>query len=61
MTDHDIAKQVCTPKELQAYELHHRGMSERSIALALDLSRGSVQSRLENARRKIARHRRSAA
>lgn len=62
MTDHDIARTVCTERELHAYELHARGMSERSIALALHISRSAVQSRLENARRKIhAERRRTAA
>lgn len=56
MTDPDLirlATQVCTPKELQAYELAARGMSERAIALALDLSRSAVRARLESAKRKI--------
>lgn len=48
-----IARRVCTPKEIAAYELHIRGMSERAIALHLRISRSAVQSRLENARRKI--------
>lgn len=53
MSDHDIARTVCTEKELQAYELAERGMSERTIALALDISRSAVRARLENAHRKI--------
>lgn len=53
MTDRETAQQVCTPNELRAWELRERGMSERSIALALNISRSAVQSRLENARRKI--------
>lgn len=53
MTDLEIARTVCTPKELDAYELVFRGFSERSIALKLRISRSSVRSRLENARRKV--------
>lgn len=48
-----IAAQVCTPNELAAWTLAQRGLSERAIALTLDISRSSVRSRLENARRKI--------
>lgn len=58
MTDLELARAVCTPKELDAHELHARGMSERSIALALHISRSAVRSRLENARRKISAARR---
>lgn len=60
-TDLDIARLVCTQKQLRVYELHHRGMSKNAIALALDISRSTVQTHLENARRNIARHRRSQA
>ena len=62
MTELEIAKTVCTPKEYAAFELHVRHYSERRIALALDISRSAVQSRLENAKRKIhAAHRKDAA
>lgn len=53
MTDLQIARSHCTEKEYAAYELHYRRMSERAIALALNLSRSAVRARLENARRKI--------
>lgn len=53
MTDVELARQHCTPKEQAAYELAYLGVSERSIALHLGISRSAVQSRLENARRKI--------
>jgi DNA-binding CsgD family transcriptional regulator len=55
MTDLEIAKQVCTPRELEALTLAERGMSERAIAHALDISRSSVRARLENAHRKLHR------
>lgn len=58
MTDLELARTVCTPKELDAYELRCRHMSERAIALTLGISRSAVQSRLENARRKISAARR---
>lgn len=61
MTDHDIARTVCTPKELEAFHLATKGMSERAIALALDISRSSVRARLENAHRKIHRARKEQA
>ena len=44
-----------TKNEQIAWDLKQRGLSERSIALALDISRSAVQSRLENARRKLDR------
>lgn len=59
MTDREVAHHACTPKQIQIYDLHDRGMSRRAIALALDLSPSTVQTHLENARRNIARYRRS--
>lgn len=53
MTDRTIAQQACTPNEYAAWNLWANGMSERSIALHLGISRSAVQSRLENAKRKI--------
>jgi DNA-binding CsgD family transcriptional regulator len=56
MTDRDLirlAATVCTPKELEAFTLAANGMSERAIALALEISRSAVRARLENAHRKI--------
>lgn len=47
------ARQVLTVREFEAFELAVRGMSTRSIALALGVSRSAVRSRLENAHRKI--------
>jgi DNA-binding CsgD family transcriptional regulator len=44
-----------TPKEHAAWTLAQKGMSERSIALHLGLSRSAIRARLENARRKLAR------
>lgn len=61
MDDRDLARTALTPNEYQAWILNDRGMSERAIALALDISRSSVRSRLENARRKLARARREQA
>lgn len=48
MTNHPL-----TAKELDAHRLHERGMSQRAIALALDISRSTVRTRLENAHRKL--------
>ena len=62
MTDLDTAHKVCTPNELAAYIPATRGVSQRTIALNLGISRASVRDRLENARRKIAlAHRKDAA
>jgi DNA-binding CsgD family transcriptional regulator len=58
VTDRDLAATVLTPRELEAWQLSDRGLSERAIALALDISRSAVRSRLENARRKLHRARR---
>lgn len=58
MTDRQIAELVLTPAEWKTWQLHHRGLSQRSIAHALDISRSTVRSRLENAARKIDAHRR---
>ena len=44
-----------TPNERRALDLQERGLSQRTIALALGISRSAVQSRLENAARKINR------
>lgn len=60
MTDREIARTVCTPSEYTAWDLADRGMSQRAIALHLGLTRSSVRSRLEEARRKIDRQRRKA-
>ena len=43
-----------TPAEQQALDLHNKGLSQRTIAHALGISRSAVRARLENARRKLA-------
>jgi DNA-binding CsgD family transcriptional regulator len=48
-----------TPKEHETWQLHIRGMSTRAIALALNVSRSTIRSRLENATRKHAQQTRS--
>lgn len=45
---------ILTPAEQEAFTLATRGASQRTIALALNISRSAVRARLENARRKIA-------
>jgi DNA-binding CsgD family transcriptional regulator len=47
------AETVCTPNELTVLRLAAAGLSQRTIALHLRISRSAVQSRLENALRKI--------
>jgi DNA-binding CsgD family transcriptional regulator len=50
-----LANADLTPKECEVVQLTNRGLSQRTIALALGISRSAVQSRLENATRKIQR------
>lgn len=50
---HELARVHCTPAEQDALRLEAAGLSERNIALALDISRRTVRDRLWNARRKI--------
>ncbi len=51
--DHRIAQAILTPAEHDAYQLNQRGLSQRTIALHLGISRSAVRARLENARRKL--------
>jgi RNA polymerase sigma factor (sigma-70 family) len=44
-----------TPNERETWELTQKGMSTRAIALTLNVSRSTIRSRLENARRKLAK------
>ncbi len=54
MNDHTHpATNICTPKELDALTLAERGLSQRTIALELGISRSAVRARLEEARRKL--------
>lgn len=48
-----LARRTLTVNEYIAYELAAKGMSQRTIALALGISRSAVQSRLDNAQRKL--------
>lgn len=50
---------ILTEKELQAFEPYARGLSERSIAGALGITRSSVRDRLERAIPKVQRALRS--
>ncbi len=55
-TDHQLfkhAQTILTPNEYDTYQLAIKGMSQRTIALAQGISRSSVQSRLDNAHRKL--------
>jgi DNA-binding NarL/FixJ family response regulator len=53
MTDHELAQTCLTTNEYAAWNLSQRGLGQRTIALYLNISRSAVQSRLENARRKL--------
>lgn len=54
MTDWDRLQVVLTAKEYEAFRLEAAGVSQRSIALALGITRGSVRDRLASAHRKAA-------
>lgn len=49
----ELATTVCSQAEQDVLRLEAAGLSERNIALALDISRRAVRDRLWNARRKI--------
>lgn len=49
---------VITNREYDAALLSTKGMSQRTIALALGISRSAVRERLDNAARKIRQHQR---
>jgi predicted DNA-binding protein (UPF0251 family) len=49
-----VACRVCTPAELRAYELERSGLSQRTMATVLGISRSALRERLGNAARKIA-------
>jgi RNA polymerase sigma factor (sigma-70 family) len=50
----EIAEQVMTPAQFNVFVSHHRdGLSQRTIAKDLGVSRSTVQSRLEGGRRRL--------
>ena len=51
---YDLARQVLTRKELDAWKLSIAGMSTRRIGLALNISLTTVMNRLAEAERKLA-------
>lgn len=59
--DYDRFKHVLSDREAEACDLSLKGLSQRTIAFALGVSRSAVQSRLENASRKLANARKEAA
>lgn len=52
MTDRQLIRTLLTTKEHEAWTLAHC-MSQRDIALALQISRATVRARLDRAHRKI--------
>lgn len=52
-TDLDTAHKVCTPRELEAWTLRTRGMTQNNIALAMTISRARARHLIDNATRKI--------
>jgi DNA-binding NarL/FixJ family response regulator len=62
MTPHDLLElriaNVITDREYDVQLLRHKGMSQRTISLALGISRSAVRERLDNADRKIRQHQR---
>ena len=49
----ELARRVCTAKELDALALYAAEYGYRSIAEALGISRSSARDRIQNASRKI--------
>lgn len=54
-----LARRVLTAQQLRVWELAEKGLSQQTIALALDLSRSTVRSHLIAARRNLDRALRS--
>jgi len=52
---------VITDREYDVLILRLKGISQRSISIALGISRSAVRERLDNADRKITAHRKDAA
>ena len=52
---------VITDREYDVLLLRLKGISQRSISIALGISRSAVRERLDNADRKITAHRKDAA
>ena len=50
---HTIAKRVMTRQQLRCFELAEKGLSQQTIALALGLSRSTVRTHLDAARRNL--------
>lgn len=48
-----VAERVCTPRELEVVKLRCRGLSWRSVALVLGISRAAARDRWQRAARKI--------
>lgn len=46
-------RHLLTEKEREVFDLAARGLSQRTIALALGLSRSAVQSRLETGAKRL--------
>jgi len=60
MTPADLAElriqDIITKAEYDVLLLQTKGMSQRTIALAIGVSRGAVRDRIHNAERKIQQH-----
>jgi DNA-binding CsgD family transcriptional regulator len=57
MTDEDweLAREVCTQKQLQVLAWHRKGYGYRTIALMFDLSPGTVRDRVKRAQQLLER------
>lgn len=49
----ETARRICTPNELYALELYHRGFGYRTIGRILGISRDAARGRIERAMVKI--------
>ena len=48
-----VTQRVLTPRQYDVWVLHHAGMSQRSIALHLDLDRGTVRHHITASLRRL--------
>lgn len=54
-TEWQIAKQVCTPRQLAALDIWRRGAGAKRIALILDIDESTAAQHIRRAHRRIAR------
>lgn len=53
LTSENLAAELCTPKELEAFVLWNRGAGYRRIADLIGISVSTARDRVDRARRKL--------